>query len=78
MRLRCTEREENQGYTETKKIELSYGVICATLSRLNINLQWADDQYLPVLMTIMGEYTKSIKKPERKKVGASDIGKYIV
>ena len=56
---------------------LSYAKICASLAMIHIDLNWADDQYFITLMNLMDEYTKIGKKPERKKVGASDIGKFI-
>ena len=57
---------------------ISYAKVCATLSMVHIDLNWADDQYLYTLMNVMDEYAKIGKKPEKKKVGASDIGKFIV
>ena len=57
---------------------ISYAKVCATLSMVHIDLNWADNQYLYTLMNIMDEYAKIGKKPEKKKVGASDIGKFIV
>lgn len=58
-------------------MSLSYAVFCATLARLGISLEWADDQYLVTLSNIMGEYAKLGNKPERKKVGSANIGKFI-
>lgn len=57
---------------------LSYAKVCATLSMAHIDLNWADDQYLFTLVDIMEEYSKIGKKPEKKKVGASEIGKFVV
>lgn len=57
---------------------ISYAKVCATLAMIHIDLAWADDQYFNTLMDIVDEYTKIGKKPEKKKVGASDIGKFIV
>ena len=57
---------------------LSYAKVCATLSMIHIDLNWADDQYFSTLMNIVDEYGKAVKKPEKKKVGASEIGKFIV
>ena len=57
---------------------LSYAKVCATLSMMRIDLNWADDQYLSTLMNILDEYGKMTKKPEKKKVGANEIGKFIV
>ena len=45
---------------------------------MNIDLAWADEQYFSTLMDVAEEYAKLNKKPEKKKVGASDIGKFIV
>lgn len=57
---------------------LSYAKVCATLSMIHIDLNWADDQYFNTLMDIMEEYANIGKKSEKKKVGASEIGKFIV
>lgn len=57
---------------------LSYAKVCATLAMARIDLNWADNQYFATLMDILEEYSKIGKKPEKKKVGASDIGKFIV
>lgn len=57
---------------------LSYAKVCATLSMMHIDLNWADDQYLFTIMNVLDEYTKLTTKPEKKKVGASEIGKFIV
>lgn len=57
---------------------ISYAKVCATLAMIHIDLNWADDQYFNTLMDIVEEYTNIGKKPEKKKVGASDIGKFIV
>ncbi len=56
---------------------LSYAKVCATLAMMHIDLAWADEQYLSTLFDILDEYGKLGKKPEKKKVGASDIGKFI-
>ena len=57
---------------------ISYAKVCASLSMARIDLNWADDQYFTTLMNILDEYAKIGKKPEKKKVGASEIGKFIV
>lgn len=57
---------------------ISYAKVCASLSTARIDLNWADDQYFYTLMNILDEYTKIGKKPEKKKVGASEIGKFVV
>jgi len=57
---------------------ISYAKVCATLAMMHIDLAWADEQYFDTLMTIVDEYTNMGKKPEKKKVGASEIGKFIV
>ena len=56
---------------------ISYAKVCATLSMTHIDLNWADEQYLTTLLKILEEYAKIGKKPEKKKVGASEIGKFI-
>lgn len=58
-------------------MNLSYAVMCATLTRMNINLMWADEQYPATLFKVIGEYVKVGKKPEKRKVGSSQIGKFI-
>lgn len=58
-------------------MNLSYAVICATLTRMNVNLMWADEQYPATLFKVIGEFAKMGKKPEKKKVGSSNIGKFI-
>lgn len=57
---------------------ISYAKVCATLAMIHIDLNWADGQYFNTLMDIVEEYTNIGKKPEKKKVDASDIGKFIV
>lgn len=57
---------------------ISYAKVCATLSMMRIDLNWADEQYFSTLMTVVDEYAKISKKPEKKKVGANEIGKFIV
>ena len=59
-------------------MNLSYGSICAYLAMMHIELSWADEHYLSTIFNVMGEYAKLGTKPERKKVGSADIGKYVV
>lgn len=51
--------------------------MCATLSQLHIDLNWADEQYMSTLLKLIREFNKMASKKERTKVGASNIKKFI-
>lgn len=45
------------------------------LVKARVDLSWADDQYWSTLFGVIRELTK--ERPKKKKVGASQIDKYV-
>lgn len=47
------------------------------LAMSKIPLEWADNQYLVTLLAVVSAQTRMMKKPQKKKVGVSDMGRFI-
>ena len=58
-------------------MNLSYASLCSVLATMHIDLNWADDQYFNTLLKIIREFNKLGKKPEKRKVTASEMGNFI-
>lgn len=51
--------------------------MCSVLATMHIDLNWADNQYLSTLLKVIREFNKLGKKPEKRKVTASEMGNFI-
>lgn len=49
----------------------------ARLCVARIDLTWADEQYLPTLLNVMGEVSKIYTPKKKEKVTASEMKKHI-
>lgn len=47
------------------------------LALSDVSLEWAEGQYWATLFAVISEKTKLMKKPQKKKVSANDMRRFV-
>ena len=56
---------------------ITYAKVCAMLALSDVSLEWAESQYWSTLFAVISEKAKLMKKPQKKKVGANEMRRFV-